>query len=205
MQLPRELRVMNVETGILRSLLEVWPGALSIAAKPLADLRSDESVFENALEGLLVQGRVIEGRDAQHGGRVLKITSSGAALFADRSAGLDIGEMDTIKQTVFRTLSQVIGALEENDKSQHDLRESVEQIREVARSAETTFYSRVVPLFALFVAAFALINAGAQAAVRTPVAADPGTTFWQIAALMGPITIAALVLTGLAWFLTRAR
>src|SRR5262249_10315078 len=155
--------------------------------------------------GLLAEGRVIEGRDAQHGGRTLTVKSSGVALFADRSAGASFAELDTVKQTIFRTLSQVIGALEENETIQRGLGEAVNQMRDSARATEATFYSRVVPLFALFVAAFALINAGAQTALRTPIAPDPAATFWQTAAVMAPITLAGLVFAGLAWLVTRPR
>lgn len=205
MQLPPEIRLINVQTGILRAAVEEWPTAVSIAAKPILELRHDASLFDAALEGLLVQGHIVEGRDPQHGGRTFKITSAGVFAYAASSAGTTWDDLENVKQTIFRTLAQVIDALEKNEAAQHELQTGVEETRQAARATEATFYSRIIPLFALFVAAFALLNAGAQAAVRTPASADPATTFWQTAAIMGPITVAGLVLAGLAWLVTRPR
>ncbi len=100
--------------------------------------------------------------------------------------------MTKLKSTVMEGVAKVAESVEANKVPQSLVEQKLGEVETKIVGIERDFFSRVFPLFAAFVAAFALIVTGAQASLRAP-AADPTLALAQSAALMAPVTVAVLV------------
>jgi hypothetical protein len=94
--------------------------------------------------------------------------------------------------------------IEDNRAEQAQLNQKINESEAKLLESERAFYSRIIPLFAIFMTAFALIVTGSQAIIRTT-ATDPWLILGQSIAMMGPITVFVLALLLAAWVLVRPR
>ena len=172
--------------------------------------RHGERLWDEAIGELTNAGHVSVGNAAM-GDYALTITPTGIRELTKRRGMSIVEDLNQLNRTVMEATAQLAETIEASKAEQARLDHRVQEVDKRVTSAERDFYSRIVPFFALFVAAFALINAGAQAAVRFPFVstgnqwADAGWTFLQVGALMLPIMLTVIVLVVATWWVSRPR
>jgi hypothetical protein len=113
-------------------------------------------------------------------------------------------EQKAVQSQLDQSLQEIGASIEANRQEQEALTSRIQDFETKLLESERGFYSRIFPLFAVFIAAFALIITGTQTITRTT-ATDPWLISGQSIAMMGPITLFVLVLIGAAWLLVRPR
>lgn len=103
-----------------------------------------------------------------------------------------------------------IAEVSESVQSQQERLDSrIAEVETRAVSIERDFYSRIMPFFAAFIGAFALIVTGSQNAVRLTSltggaeVTDPAHLFMQTLAVMAPITVLVMTIVAVTWTLAR--
>ena len=98
----------------------------------------------------------------------------------------------SMRQIVLEQVADLLEIIDETQTAQSTLDRRIAAFEERLANTERSFYAQVVPLLAIFVAAFALILTGAQTVVHLT-ATDPWQILLRGAATMGPVTIAVLI------------
>jgi hypothetical protein len=115
-----------------------------------------------------------------------------------------LNEQRAVQNQLDQSLQEISASITTNRQEQETLTTRMKDFETQLLESERGFYSRIFPLFAVFIAAFSLIITGTQTITRTT-ATDPIVIFYQSIALMGPSTIFVLALIGAAWVLVRPR
>ncbi|MHB8674770.1 MAG: hypothetical protein ACYDAK_13970 [Candidatus Limnocylindrales bacterium] len=211
-KLTREEQLKETETELLEMLYRAYPRKVNTDVDH--DLRDFHGRVGNAADGttnqygerlfdearLNLQRQNLIEAEPGHGYWRLAILPEGIREFGRRRSAIQWGDNSTLNRIITEQVATLAEFIEANRKEQEGLSKKLTSFDDKLVRVERSFYSQIYPLFAVFVAAFALILTAAQVVVRSPspTAAD---TFWQSSATLGPVTIAVLLLILVAWLL----
>jgi hypothetical protein len=127
-------------------------------------------------------------------------------LTVDQLAGLlTIEKADALLEELRKQLDEASSALAQLKKAAQDSETKQEELKKQIEKSERDFYSKLVPFFAAFISAFALIIASVQRLIQqgtaytVTAADDPLRVAWLSIAIIGPLGLVLLVFVGLVW------
>jgi hypothetical protein len=177
----RQERLRQTRLAILQALFDVYPSDMGETDRALDEIRQRAGTMpadEEPLDGSVILSEAL--KDLRQAGYLrysardrLTLTADGMEWLADNRPGTSYGEIAGLAGGILRTTAKLARAIEVLERKQAQIDGSTAKLEKEQKTlegrlvdADRDVFRRVIPFFALFAAAFAVINASGQAVTR---------------------------------------